>query len=934
MKVEIRELEEKANHARAEWRAANDKMVNHKLNMESLERSKREEKNKLEWVRSHGKGLIERKESDEWLQSEVDQFEQRVIAHQEHQEEFVKQHKEINYALEQAREKLRRRENEAGRYEEQKRNHELQLQERKGLIKESSRRHKIPGYDGDLDDTPTNDYLGKLTTSLKEQHAAAEKVRLDTEREMQNAQKILSDLGEGRSALNEGKNSIRQQIATNESRIAVCQADLNKIKTDEGGKAALENKIEDLEGRLTKIHSDNKEALWAKKIQEGNAQLSVLDDESRQLNKDLVQASRQAGGLANLDLRRKNLKESQKSLEKMRTVHNEKLQILVDVQWHPSSLEPAYQRKLQRKSDELREAEEIRDRQTRDLEQVEFKIEHVQANLTKSRTEVEECSRNIQELVECEPEDYGASMAELQEGRDTRKADVDGFGHQRDFYEKASKKARKDGHCNMCLREFKSEHEREAFLKRVESIISKQSLKSVQDELEDLEELLRKAKEAGPSHDTWVRLSKTEIPRLQGERKELEKKRELFRDSFESFQTEVDRHKEAKSELELLANPVRGIVKYSEEVVTLTAQVQELSDKHKDLAHSRTADDLQEHLEQVNGRAQVKRKELEKLTEERGRFQSTINSLELDLSKARNDLSVASHQLETKTGISQQIEELRRSNQSHREHVLGLDDKLREIAPRIAEEESKRENIRQRGSVRETSVQKEASEISASVHKLKVTEQNIQTYKEEGGAERLAKSRREIKGSQKEIERTLEEEKQVIVKINKLNEVLRNQEETKRNIKRNIDHRASLKDLEALRIEIAQLAEKIAEEDHEYWTKQSDRWSAKHNTLSTEMTSKLGAARAKDDALNKHIADWETEFKTAARDYKKAHIEVEVNIDLHHFRSRPLTITRPPRQQWRILVDMVGLWTSKASASELVRNRKSLTWRQSNHQIP
>ena len=883
MKVEIRELEEKAKHARAEWKAASDKMANQKANMESLERSKTDEEHRLEWVREHSKDMIERKESDEWLQSEVDQFEQRVNAHQEHQEEFVKQHKEISHSLEQAREKSRRRENEAGRYEEQKRNHELQLRERKGLIKETSRRHKIPGYDGDPDDMQIKEYLGKLTNLLKEQHAAAEKVRLETEGEMQKAQKILSDLGERRSALNEGKNSARQQIATNESRIAVCQADLSRIKTDEGGKAALENKIEDLERRLTKIYSDDKKALWAKAIQDGNAQLGVLDEESRQLNKNLVQASRQAGDLANLDLRRKNLKESHKSLEKMRMVHNEKLQALIDVQWHPSTVEPAYQRKVQRKSDELREAEEIRDRQARDLEQVDFKLDLVQANLTKSKTEVEKCSRDIQELVECEPEDYGASVAELQEGRDTRKADVDGFGHQRDFYEKACKKAQKDGHCNMCLRAFKSEHEREGFLKRVESIISKQSLKTVQDELEDLEELLRKAKEAGPSHDTWVRLSKTEIPRLEGERKELEKNRELFRDSVENFQRDVDQHKEAKSELESLANPVRGIVKYHEEVVTLTAQVHELSEKHKDLALSRTADDLQEQLELVSGKAQVKRKEIEKLTEERGRSQSTTSSLELDLSKAKNDLSVASHQLETKTGISQQIEELRRSNQSHREHVLGLDEQHREKAPQIAEEESKRENLRQRGSARETSVQKEASEISASVNKLKLAEQNIQTYLEEQGAERLAKIRRDITGSQQEIQQMLEEEKQVIVKINKLNEELRNQNETKRNIKRNIEYRASLKHLESLRIGIAQLNEKIAEEDPEYWTKQSDRWSAKYHTLHTEMTSKLGATRAKDDALNKHIADWETEFKNAARDYKKAHIEVEVNIDLHFF---------------------------------------------------
>ncbi len=883
LKEEIRELEVKAKDARGEWEAAEDKSVNYKANIESLERKKKDEQQKLEWVRSHVKDLVERKEPDEWLQSEVDQFEQHVLVYQEQREECVNQHKEISHALEEARATLQRRENEAGRYEEQKTYHERQLQDRRDLVKESSRRHSIRGYEGDLDDMQINEYLEKITTLLKNQNAAVEKVRLDTDRDVQKAQKILSDLGESRSALNEGKNSIRQQIATNESKIAVCQTDLDRIRTDEGGKAALENKIDEFEARLRDIHGDHKDASWEKKIQDSNVHLSALDDESRQLNKDLVQASRQAGDLANLDLRKQNLKESQKSLEKMKMVHDQKIKALIDEQWHPSSLETAYQRMLQRKSDKVREAEELRDRETRNLEQVEFKLDNVRADLTRSRIDLEKCTRTIQENLESEPEDYEATMADLQEGRDTRKADVDGFGHQRDFYEKANRKARKDNYCNMCLREFHGGPEREAFLKRIESIISKQSLKAVQDELKDLEELLLKGKEAGPSHDMWVRISKTEVPRLQSERRELEKKREKLMDAVENLQRNVDNHREAKNDLESLAKPVGGIVKYSEEVASLTAQVQELSDKLKDLALSRTAEDLQEQLEQVNGRAQAKRKEVEKLTEDKGRSQSSISSLELDLSKAKNNLSVATHQLETKNGISQQIEELKRSNQSHREHILELDEQLREIAPQIAEKESKRSDTRQRGLAKENGVQKEANELSASVNKFKLTEQNIQTYIEDGGAARLSKSRRDILSSQQEIRQMLEEEKQLIVKINKLSEELRNQEDTKRNIERNITYRADLKALETLRIEIAQLTEQIAGEDRDYWTKQSARWSAKFNAFSTEMTSKLGAARAKDDALSKHIADWKTEFKTAAQDYKRAHIEVEVNIDLNSF---------------------------------------------------
>ena len=878
LKTEIRDLEGRAKEARDEWHMASNKLANFNDIVKSLERKKEDEQKQLGWVKELSEGLLERSESDEWLQSEVDEFEQRVIVHKKQRDEYVKQHEEISHVLEQSREKLRRKENEAGRYEEQKRNHEQQLRDRKTLVKEGARSHSIRGFDGDLDDIQINEYLERITILLKDQQAAVEKVRLETEREMQKAQKVISDLGERRSAINENKSSTRQQVTTNDDRIATSQADLNKIDIDEGGKAVLEDNIEDLEGRLQRAKADAKEAIWEMKIKDNNVQLSALDEESKQLNRDLVQASRQAGDLASLNVRKQNLKESQRSLEKMRVVHNDRLQALVEQQWQPSNLEHAYQRVLQRKADELQDAESVRDREIRCLEQVEYKLNSTRADLNRDQADLEKCTKVIRENVESEPEEYEAAMADLQEGRDTRKADVDGFGHQQDFYEKAFKKAQRDNHCNLCLRGFNRGEEREAFLKRIENIISKQSLKAVQDELKELEELLRRGKEAGPSHDMWVRLSKTELPRLQKHKKSLEKEREEILEKIEGFQRTADKHGEAKKDLDSLAKPVASIVKYSEEVAKFTAQVQELSAKHEDAALSCTADDMQGQLEAVNSKAQAIRKVIEKLIDDKGRANSTISSLELDLSKARNNLAVATYQLDKKSDVSRQVEELRRANQLHRETIQEIDEQLGELASQIDEEIARRDNARQRGLEKESSLQSEANKLSVSVSKLKLVEHNIQTYAEEGGAEKLARSQREIETAQQEIQQNLGEQKQVTVKVNKISEELRNQDETKRTIEYNIKYRKGLRDLEALRIEIANLSEQNAEADQHHWTKQSNRWQAKFNALSTEMTSKLGAARAKDDALNKNIADWETEFKTAAQDYKQAHIEVEVGV--------------------------------------------------------
>lgn len=833
----------------------------------------------MSWIQKLRDNLIERNESNEWLQSEVDQFEQRVIIHEQHKGELVKQHDTLGRTLQEGNEKLRKKENEAGGYEEQKRHHEQQIKDRQLLVKDSSQRHNITGYDYDLDDMQINEYIQKITRLSRDQTTAIEKVRRETEQEMQEAQKMLSDLGERRSAVNESRDSARQQITTNESRITASQIDLDKIEMDEGGKAALEDDIEDMETRLGKAKVDDRNASWEKKIQDNNAQLSALDEESKQLNRDLLQASRQARDFASLDLLNKSLKESQRKLDTMRGVHKDRLDALVEKGWQPSRLDTAFQTALNQKTREVKDAEHKRDLEIRSLEQADYKLNSVRADLKQGFTNLEKCAKTIRDYVESEPEDYETAMTDLQEGRDTRKADVDGFGHQREFYEKAIKKARKDNHCNMCFRSFHGANEQEAFLKRIENIISKQSLKAVKEELIDLEELLQKGKEAGPSHDMWVRLSKSEIPRLQADKKELEKQREQLIEKIEDNQRIVDHHGEAKKDLDSLAKPVAEIVKYTEEITRFSAQLQGLSAKQKDSGMVRSTEQVEEQLEQINSRVQEMRKMALKLATDEKRTREHISTLELDLSKARNNLSLASHQLEKRAGISQQITELRVSNQAHREAVHRLAEQLRDLAPEIAEAEAKRADVKQRGFEKEASLQKETSELTASINKLKLAEQNIQAYIEGGGRTKLTRCRREMETIQQQNHQTEEEQKRVIDKINTISEDLRNQRDTKRTIEDTLSYRAGLKDLETLRSEIAKLSDQNAEADQEHWTTQSNRWQAKYNALSTDMTSKLGAARAKDDALRKNIADWETEFKTAAQDYKKAHIEVEVSLD-------------------------------------------------------
>lgn len=836
---------------------------------------------KQDWLQKNvqdlSQDLKERDESDEWLQSEVDRYEERMAVHEQEKQHQAEQYDSFRLIIDQSRDHLRRKHVEAGKYEEQKANHEKQIEKRKVMIKDTSSCHSIRGYESNLDDMQINEFMERISVLSRDQSAAVEKVRRETEREMQKAQDLLSRLGERKSVLNEGKNSSKQQTAANDRKIGACQSELNKIEIDEGGKAVLEANIEDLEARLQKAKDECRAGLWDKRIQESNVQLRTLEEENDQLNRDLVQGTKQAGDLARLDYLKTEIADRQRSIDKMKGVHNVAIQAVVDQSWQPSSLEAEFHRVIDKKNRELKEAERQRDVVSRSLEQVDFKLSVAQTDLRKGEKERDSCAKRLRENVEGEPEEYLTTLAEIQNGRDILKADSDNFENQRTFFLQAIRLAREQHKCKLCTRVFHATTEQEAFLKSMEAKIAKEKLAETQQELEDQEEFLRLAKEVGPSHDNWVRLCKTELPRLGSEISRLSTERSTILRDIEDQDKLVKDHEESKRDVDALMRPVASIVKYHQEMNSFAEQTQELVAKQKDTGQSRNLDDIQVQLELVGGKSRGIRNSIATLTTNKERARSLVATLELDLSKAKNNHSTASHQLDKKADISTQIEDMRNGNQEYRNTVRLLDEQLQDLAPQIAEGEAKIEDVRQRGSEREKTLQEEASRLSDSVNRLKLAEHTIQAYIDDGGPAKLARCQREIETAQQDIRHTEEEQKQVIMSINKISEELRNHQETKRSIVENIKYRRSVRELETVKMEIAKLSAQNAEADQEHWQRQASRWQSSFTELSTQKTSKLGSAKAKDDQLAQLIEDWNTDYKDAAFKFKKAHIEVEVN---------------------------------------------------------
>ena len=875
LRDEIQNHKAKLKEAEKNYRDAFDREATYTTIMGALDN----QSSKQEWLQDHlhqlGKNLEKRSESDEWLQTELDEYEERMASHQKLEQEQMRQYQDLERGIKNAEARLSTKHVEVGKYEEQKLFHHQQIEERKALIVETSHKHKIRGYDTDLDDMQINEYMEKITRLCKDQSSAVEKVRCETEQEMRKVQDLLNKLGERRSALTENKNTAKEQVNVNNNSLRAKQSALNSIETDESAKAILEANIEDLEIRLKQARDELNRASWDTQIKDNDIDFRVLNEKIDQVNEELYQGTKQAGELARLDQMKKDAADCQRNLHKMKGVHSDRLQAVVGQTWDPSRLEDQLQGTLDQRSRHVKEAECEREKVSRSLEQVEYKLATAKADSKKAEKELSLCIQQLNDHVEGEPEDYEKLLSDLQDARDLYKADFDNFANMQQYFAKGVTVAREKHQCNLCQRPF---HNKELtdFVKKLEAKLNAATAEKVARDLREAEEDLRKAKEVGSSHESWSRLSKIELPRINADIKKLGSERERLLREIEDQDKIVKDKEDAKMDAEALVKPVANILKYHNDFIRLTSQAQGLAASQKDSGLSRTLDEIRSQLQELQSKSQDTRSKGEKLRSGKDNSRTLISTLELDLSGAKNNLSIAKHQLENRQNIANEIQKLKSDNQSRQDNIRSIDSKLQDLAPQYAEEETKSQDIRQRGSRKEQKSQEEASGLLDSERQLKIAARNIAAYIEDGGPAKLDRCHREIRLVEQEIASTKDEQKQVTVSINKVRQEVNNHDNTKRTLLDNINYRRNAKELEAVKAEIAELSAKNDEADRDHWRKQKEHWQRIANQHNMDHTTKYGIAKAKDEELGRLLQDWKTEYKDAAENFKRAHIQVEV----------------------------------------------------------
>ena len=877
LKEEMVELHNKKEEAEGKWIEASNKGAQYTSVIKDLEHSQKREGWLETTVQELGHELKEqRKESDEWLQSELDQYAERMAAYRQQETQQKDDYEKLKQKIHEIGEKLRRKDAEAGGYQQERTSHEEQIKKREMMIKKTSSDYKIRVYEDILDEAQIKEYMSKISNLLRDQNAAVDKTRMDKEHEKQKAQDVLIQLDKQRSTFKERKKSAKDQSAANEHKIGSFQSNLDKIETDEARKAILEDDIKDLEIRLGKSREEWKKGSWDSKLQEDKNQLRKLEDEKTRLQEDFTQVSKQAEDRAQLNIAKKESADCQRNLQKMRDVYGERLEAILGHDWQPSRLEGDFQKINNQRSSLVKDAEREREGVSRRLEQLDFKLKSVRSDRSRYEKELAVCVKKLNDSVEGEPEDYPQTLSAIQKDRDTLKADFDNYENERKYFTDGIALAHKDHKCKLCLRGFQTKEQTD-FISRLEKKLAKQTMTQIREELSVLEDDLHNTKNAGPSYETWIRLSQEELPKVLADQKRLGLERENVLRENEEHDKIVEDRVEARRDSESLAGPVKNISDYARDLARFSVRVQELTAEHEDTGICRTIDEIREQMRVLGSKSRDKMDSIEKLGLGRDRIQSQIINLGLEVSKAKSDLSSVQNQLDKKADVLRSIEDLKASNREFRDQVKRLDAQLKGLDPQFETEEAKVADIEQRGSDKERDLRQEATRLSESLTQLNLANKDIDAYSQQDSAAKLEQCQREIESAQRDKDIVEEEMMRVTRLSNKIQKELINHDANKRTIADNIKYRRSLHELQDVKTEIARLSAQNAEADQNHWKKEARYWEGQRDKFKTQRDSMLGSSGAKDDELASLMTEWEVDYKDAAYNFKKAHIEVEAS---------------------------------------------------------
>ncbi|TVY56977.1 DNA repair protein RAD50 [Lachnellula cervina] len=820
--------------------------------------------------------MVELQDSDEWLESTIAQYSERMAQNKEEQEGYSVEYSELKDSLKDLGRQMSQKQAELGQHQAQKEQHERNLEKRVKLIKESARRHGVRGYEGDVDSDQIQDFISRIVKASKDKDRELERIRKATSDEIDEAQAAINDLEQRRTTQTQSKVFSRQTINKNETETNAKQKLMGTIKMDEGTKAGLVTLRNDVQERLQKMDADYEAAAWDQNLKKGQTQLTELKEESRKLVDEITQVTNQSSARAQLDLAKKNAKQQQSSLDTMKATHNGELVSVVGTDWRVDTLEREFYTVVEQRAREVADAKKQHEGVKDEYNRVDYQLKQAREDLKKNKETMQKCEAAVlasittsEERPLSSVEDYQTELESLESERDDYKTQVDGADFATKYFKECLGYLNKNNACRLCTRKFADQKEQSTAMQKINARLTKFAEDELQKELDDLEEHLRKANSARSQYEKYNTL-KAELPSLEKELQKLETAKADALARLEKHDGVVSVAESTKRDIEALTETVRAISLCSSEIAKHESEVTRLSSQQSLSGASRSTDEIQQQMAACDEQIRTLEAKIGKMSSNKEKAKTARNDLERELDALSSKLTSADHLLENKRGLLSRIEELRESTTQLRESIQQADSELQLLGPQIDKAIAQLKKVQARGRTKENEVQTEKTALSETVNKIDMIEGNVNQYIAAGGPGKLASCQREIDTIEQDQNRIESDVAKVTEKANELKDMLRDSETTLRSMKDNVRYRNLLKQLKVLQNEIGELELRNVADDWEKLEHEAVRAEKMSQNLIAKRGPVFGEIKSKDEELRKYLTEWETDYKDAAVRYRQA----------------------------------------------------------------
>ncbi|WZZ39670.1 hypothetical protein YC2023_035929 [Brassica napus] len=569
---------------------------------------------------------------------------------------------------------------------------------------------------------------------------------------------------------------------------------------------------------LERKSKQNSESGFESKIEHKQHEIYSMEHKIKTLNRERDVMAGDAEDRVKLSLKKtelENLKKKHKKIideskDKIRGVLKGRLPLEKDMKKEIVQALRSVEREYDDLSLKSREAE-------KEVNMLQMKIQEVNNSLSKHHKDTESRKRYIESKLQALKQEsftidaYPRLLDSAKDKRDYHKSKYNMATGLRQMFEPFEQVAREHHFCPCCERTFSAEEE-DNFVKkqRAKASTTGDHVKALAAESSNADSIFQQLDKLRSVFEEYTKLTDEIIPlaekSLQEFTEELEQKSEALDDVL-AISAQIKSEKES---VEALVQPLENADRLFQEIVSNQKQIEDLEYKLDFRGHGvKTMQEIQSELSSLQSTKDKLHDELEKLRDEQIYMERDISCLQARWHALREEKAKAANLLRDVTKTEEDLERL-----AEEKSQLDLDVKhLTEAVGPLAKEKEQLLSVYNDIKVKRNQEYEELAEkkrnYQQEVEALLKANSKINEYNDLKKGERLNDIQEKQRAAESQLQSSESRRNEIVAELSKSKDLMRNQDQLRRNIEDNLNYRTTKAAVEVLTREIESLEEQI-----------------------------------------------------------------------------------------------------------------------------